>query len=314
MRSSVLEDLESCIVVFNHPFMILSDFNQVEFESDKLSKNTRAISGAYDFNIWRVSNELVDIPFKGPRYTWCNNRKGDKRVYERIDQELGSKDWFSLFPNIATKHYHIQILDNAPIELDLNLTRNVSKKLYKMDAWVFSYEECIGLIKESWNFCLTGTPVYIVARKLARVRSQVKKWAFDKRQEWRQKWDNFDIKLEQGMYIAIKEGNNEFYTKTNEEIIEFSKAVAIVWRQRAKIKWMVEGDTCTKYFFNWVKGRAGRNFILGVKDHDGEWVYDPMKVGNMSLTSFIELYNPERRHEGSAFSAEFRSGFKGSSG
>ncbi|XP_074291821.1 uncharacterized protein LOC141618626 [Silene latifolia] len=121
-------------MALNHPFLIVGDFNQVEFESDKLSANKRVISGAYDFNLWRVSIELVDIPFKGLRFTWCNNRKGDKRVYERIDRALGSKDWFSLFPNTGIKYYPIQNSDHAPIELDLNLVQNVSKKPYKMDA------------------------------------------------------------------------------------------------------------------------------------------------------------------------------------
>ncbi|XP_074297661.1 uncharacterized protein LOC141628413 [Silene latifolia] len=55
---------------------------------------------------------------------------------------------------------------------------------------------------------------------------------------------------------------------------------------------MVEGDTCTKYFFNWVKGRAGRNFIFGVKDREGQWIYDTETVGNMFHDSFCAIYNP----------------------
>ncbi|XP_074301407.1 uncharacterized protein LOC141632794 [Silene latifolia] len=143
MRNSILEDLESCIDSFQYPFLIMGDFNQVEYASDKLSRNTGTISGTLDFNNWRISNELVDNPFKGPRFTWCNNRKVDKRVYERIDRALGSKDWFTIFPNTGIKQDPIQISDHAPIELYLNLTWNVSKKSYKIDAWVFSHEECL---------------------------------------------------------------------------------------------------------------------------------------------------------------------------
>ncbi|XP_074265776.1 uncharacterized protein LOC141588221 [Silene latifolia] len=147
-RKSVLEDLEVHLESFNHPYLIVGDFNQVEYGSDKLSLNKRTISGAYDFNEWRISNELVDIPFKGPRFTWCNNRKGAKWVYERIDRALGSKDWFALFPNTGIKHYPIQISDHAPIEIDLNLTRNTCRKPYKLDAWVLIHEDCLTLIKD----------------------------------------------------------------------------------------------------------------------------------------------------------------------
>ncbi|XP_074271061.1 uncharacterized protein LOC141594982 [Silene latifolia] len=270
MRNSVFAELEVYIRNLDHLFLIMGDFNQVEFGSDKLSCTTSGISGAYDFNIWRISNELVDIPFKGPTFTWCNNRKGKKRVYERIDRALGSKDWFSLFPNTGIKHFPIQISDHAPIELDLNLVRNDNKKPYKIDAWVFDHEECMGIIKEAWKFRWIGTPVYVVARKLGRTRGEIKKWAIDKRQQWNKIWDEFDDKLTKGMETAVNEGDEEPYVRANEEVTGFARAAAIFWRQRAKMKWMVEGDTCTKFFFNWVKGRAGRNYILGIKNEVGD--------------------------------------------
>ncbi|XP_074313557.1 uncharacterized protein LOC141648737 [Silene latifolia] len=255
-RRPVLQELEDCLQKLVYPFLIVGDFNQVEYQSDKLSSSNRTITGAYDFNIWRITNQMVDIPFKGPRYTWCNNQKRKKRVYERIDRALGSKDWLSVFPNTGIKHYPIQISDHAPIELDLQLIKNNKQKPYKLDAWVLEYEESINIIKDIWRHQIWGTPSFRVARKLSRVRHRVKKWALDKRMEWKQKWDDFDNTLEKGIEIAINDGSDELYTKTNEEVREFSKASAVFWKQRAKLKWMVDGDTCTKYFFNWVKVRV----------------------------------------------------------
>ncbi|XP_074271617.1 uncharacterized protein LOC141595550 [Silene latifolia] len=192
MRQTVLEELEECIESLNHPYIIVGDFNQVEFGVDKQSKSTRTIQGAYEFSLWRIKNELVDIPFKGPRFTWCNNRKGDKRVYERIDRAMGSKDLLSIFPNTGIKHYPIQISDHAPFELDLHLTQNTNKKPYKIDAWVMEDEECMGIIRASWLTTVVGTAAYRVARKSAITRQNVKRWALDKRQRWNKKWDDFD--------------------------------------------------------------------------------------------------------------------------
>ncbi|XP_074306225.1 uncharacterized protein LOC141641466 [Silene latifolia] len=88
-RDSVLTSLEECLCNLEYPFLIIGDFNQVKYACDKLSLNENKISGAYEFNNWKLRNELLDIPFKGPRFTWCNNRKDEKRVYERIDKALG---------------------------------------------------------------------------------------------------------------------------------------------------------------------------------------------------------------------------------
>ncbi|XP_074300747.1 uncharacterized protein LOC141632060 [Silene latifolia] len=139
--------------------------------------------------------------------------KGEKRVYERIDKALGSKGWFTIFPETSIKHYPIQISDHAPIEVDLNLTKNNGKKPYKLDAWVLDYPDCIQVIKEVWNINDVGSPTFRVVRKLARVRQSVKKWTLDKLNDWSMKWDDFDKRLEHGIELAISGGGEEEYNQ-----------------------------------------------------------------------------------------------------
>ncbi|XP_074299115.1 uncharacterized protein LOC141630143 [Silene latifolia] len=246
--------------------------------------------GANEFINWKIRNELIDIPFKGPRYTWCNNRKGEKRVYERLDKALASKDWLIYFPNSGIKHYPVQISDHAPIELDLHLTESEGKRPYKMDAWVLDHEECMQGIRASWNLEVVGSPAFRVVRKLARVRTSAKKWALDKRKEWRQVWDEFDKGLVDGLNVDVMGGGDELYSKANEEVKAFARATAVFWKQRAKMRWMVDGDTCTKFFFNWVKGRKGRNYIHGIKGEDGVWSYDHNIVSTAFQRNFMALH------------------------
>ncbi|XP_074288448.1 uncharacterized protein LOC141613604 [Silene latifolia] len=92
------------------------------------------------------------------------------------------------------------------------------------------------------------------------------------------------------MALAIAGNGDEEYTKVNEEVTDFARAAAAFWKQRAKIKWMIDRDTCTKYFFNWVKGRAGRNYIHGVKGSDGNWLYEEGRVRGEFQKAFMDLY------------------------
>ncbi|XP_074290932.1 uncharacterized protein LOC141617667 [Silene latifolia] len=128
-------------------------------------------------------NELVDIPFKGPQFTWCNNQKGQDRVYERLDKAMGSKDWFTFFPNTGLKHYPIQISDHAPIELDFNLISNGSRKPYKLDSWALEHEECVKEVQKAWLTKFKGSPAFQVTRKLAVFKQRMKSWTLDKRQD-----------------------------------------------------------------------------------------------------------------------------------
>ncbi|XP_074290940.1 uncharacterized protein LOC141617673 [Silene latifolia] len=203
---------------------------------------------------------------------------------------MGSKDWFTFFLNTGLKHYPIQISDHAPIEVDFNLIRNVTKKPYKLDSWALDHEECVTEIQKAWYVNFRGSPAFWVTRKLALVRQRVKAWTLDRRQEWKQKWEVFDDRLEKGMELAIQKGKDEEYSKVDEKVRAFARAADMFWKQRAKIRWAIDGDTCTKYFFNWVKGREGRNFIHGIKGDDGNWVYDPSEVSRAFQQYFMGLY------------------------
>ncbi|XP_074277325.1 uncharacterized protein LOC141600966 [Silene latifolia] len=155
-------------------------------------------------------------------------------------------------------------------------------------------DKAFGIDRSAWTAVDSGSPAFRVARKLARVRGSVKKWTLDKKAEWQEKWDEFDRKLEQGINTACMGGGEEEYTRVHEELQAFAAAAAVYWKQRAKVKWTVEGDTCTKFFFNWVKGRAGRNLIHGLRGEDGQWRYDDELVGSEFQRFYMNLYQSSR--------------------
>ncbi|XP_074306400.1 uncharacterized protein LOC141641645 [Silene latifolia] len=80
-------------------------------------------------------------------------------------------------------------------------------------------------------------------------------------------------------------------------LMEFATAAGTYWRQRAKLKWNCEGDTCTKYFFNWVKGRYGANTILGIKKESDEWTFDMKEIGGLFLKHFSTIFKSDAEPE-----------------
>ncbi|XP_074278507.1 uncharacterized protein LOC141602093 [Silene latifolia] len=203
------------------PFLLIGDFNQVEFSSDKLGGSDKLIRGANLFSYWKNLHCLMDSPFKGPRITWCNNRDCPHRIYERLDKGFASNDWLSLFPNTFIKHLPIQISDHAPIILDTN-----------MDL------------------------------------------------------ESYLLDIENG-------GDSVNYESCHKKLLEFSLAAGTYWRQRTKLKWNCEGDTCTKYFFNWVKGWSGANLILGIKKASNEWTFDMKEIGGLFHKHFSTIFKSD---------------------
>ncbi|XP_074305882.1 uncharacterized protein LOC141641104 [Silene latifolia] len=132
-RGAVWESFTNLLNSLDKPFLLIGDFNQVEYSSDKLGADN-LIRGADLLSYWKNTHCLMDIPFKGPRFTWCNNRESPHQIYERLDKGFASNDWFSIFPNTFIKHLPIQISDHAPIILDTNMVLYTKKKVYRLKA------------------------------------------------------------------------------------------------------------------------------------------------------------------------------------
>ncbi|XP_074301412.1 uncharacterized protein LOC141632799 [Silene latifolia] len=289
-RQSVWLDIEHWLSRMDSHFILLGDFNQVEFKEDKLGGNKGSIYGAEFFSEWKVRNSLSDIVYKGPKFTWCNNRKGTKRIYERIDKGLASPLWCSLFPYSGIKHFPIQCSDHAPIVFDTGFFEPHKRKIFRMEAWAFEYEETLQLLKQEWFHYDRGSPVTKLLRKLRRTRNVFKKWTLNKRKSWNEKWSEFDNKLEFELERVFSGHSEDGYQKWHDSYIEFNKAATLYWRQRSKMHWIKDGDAVTRFFFNSVKHRHDRNLIMGLKKADNSWTFEKQELVGIFDNHFKDIY------------------------
>ncbi|KAL2940648.1 hypothetical protein RDABS01_001648 [Bienertia sinuspersici] len=79
------------------PVVTQGYFNQIE-SSDQKWGGRYSIQGVRAFSTWKTNWELTDIPFHGVHFTWCNNREGNHRVYERLDHATATQDGFNCVP------------------------------------------------------------------------------------------------------------------------------------------------------------------------------------------------------------------------
>uniref|UniRef100_A0A803MDI0 Uncharacterized protein n=1 Tax=Chenopodium quinoa TaxID=63459 RepID=A0A803MDI0_CHEQI len=87
--------------------------------------------------------------------------------------------------------------------------------------------------------------------------------------------------------------------------------MALYWRQRAKINWNYVGDTCSRFFFDFVKGRRARNFIEGIKNGNGEWITEREEIGNIAMSYFCQLYDCNTHASSQNREIEIAQGLKG---
>ncbi|KAK9756426.1 hypothetical protein RND81_01G096300 [Saponaria officinalis] len=292
-RKEMWEYLETWLIQNPKPFIIFGEINQVDYSMDKLGGSSSFIEGAEWFNAWKCRMNLLDVQAKGPKFTWTNKRDGNDRLFERLDKAYISHDLFSFYPDVGVQHFPIQFSDHAPIEINFSMNRPSGRRPYKIEAWNLELSDCIDLIQNAWKEDFRGSPSFRCLRKLSTVRSLLKNWSITKKNEWGKRWDDFDLSLETALSNGLKDGNFMEYNNIHDKLVEFSTAAASYWKQRAKLKWAIEGDTPSRFFFNWAKGRANANSIFCVKDVTGSWQYRMEDIRGIFRNHFESLFSQE---------------------
>lgn len=76
----------------------IGDFNEIPDQLKKGGGLPKDQSKIDKFNGLINDLSLIDLGFKGSKYTWCNNRQGHDRVRERLDRTLSNIEWVTTFP------------------------------------------------------------------------------------------------------------------------------------------------------------------------------------------------------------------------
>lgn len=62
---------------------------------------------------------LIDLGYKGNKFTWYNKTKADKDIFARLDQAPVDHIWSYLYPDAVLTNLPIVKSDHAPILLNM---------------------------------------------------------------------------------------------------------------------------------------------------------------------------------------------------
>ncbi|KAH7855899.1 hypothetical protein Vadar_030351 [Vaccinium darrowii] len=139
------------------PWLCMGDFNQVLSGSDKVGghyPNQNLISSFHEL----VSDcGLVDLEFKGPKFTWRNNRSGDKFIMERLDMAFANSKWRELHDKAMVFIEPAIGSDHNPLILNTDVPLNKVGKPFRFESFWVTEEGCKAVIQESWSLIMDGS-------------------------------------------------------------------------------------------------------------------------------------------------------------
>ncbi|KAL2901091.1 Nucleoporin ndc-1 [Bienertia sinuspersici] len=242
-----LQEDRNLLLIYRSPYINERDFNQITSLSRKWGGSV-TIPGGGVFNNWLATWALIDIPFHGTPFTWCNNREGDECVYERLDRVYVTQEWLHRFPKSISVSFPISLSDHSPILFDSLPTVGRRKSPIKMESWCLGFNEVQDMIYEQWHTEINGSPMFSCTRKLKLIRFDMFKWCKSYKQCNLISWDEVHQSCAQLQLRIGQQPDHQAERILHQKVVLEAQVKLDYWKQRSKGRWLELADTNTKFF------------------------------------------------------------------
>lgn len=107
---------------------------------------------------------LVDLGYKGNKYTWTNKRKLGSNILEWLDRLLANYDWLNLFSETLVRHLPRTHSDHSPLLLTLQSSRVTKSPIFYLETMWTAHLDFIIILRDSWH---PSPPLVMQSRSLS---------------------------------------------------------------------------------------------------------------------------------------------------
>jgi exonuclease III len=264
-KSRFLSELFAVCSRSQVPLLIGGDFNIIRKAEEK-NKPGGVNKWSSLFNSIIDQYGLVEFDLKNRLYTWSNNRSDP--TFEKLDRFLASPDWDLAYNNISVVGLNISFSDHAPLCLRTDAIPTASKD--------FKYELCWRLrpdfhklVKDNWSLPVRARrkrarhSIDVWKLKIKRLRQMLKGWNINVEGHYKKLKKNLISKIDILDKASEVSGLSE--TDRLEKLdleMNLRKIVDeenIRLKQKARDKFMLNGDENSKYFHLLAKHKKGNS-------------------------------------------------------
>ncbi|XP_023768544.1 uncharacterized protein LOC111917117 [Lactuca sativa] len=267
-------DLSNLIKSRDVMWILMGDFNAVRKRDERLNSIFCPYT-AQDFNIFITGEGLFDLKMGGFEYTYFQ-QAGAK--LSKLDRILVCHKFLINFPQASCTSLPREQSDHCPIMLELN-SKDFGPVPFKMfNSWLLrtGFNEVV--IKASSDFKGYGVADSFLLNKLKFIKNRIRSWkAVNLSQEQveietiKNRMVDLDKKVERNDLNGSEKAE---WAKISNRLTELEKLVTLDIKQKARIKWLINGDENSRFFHGFVKNRIRKNHMNGLMIN-GVWSNQP---------------------------------------
>lgn len=266
IRKKLWTDLNKDNHSINNCWMVVGDFNSVTSAEEVSAPESFNQRRSSNFNDWIFREELVDIGYTGPSFTWMRGK--DKTTFRgaRLDRALCSTDWLNQFPN--TKVHHLPNLnsDHSPILISIDRGQRKQKGRFRFQfAWM-TQKDFSKTVRDNWkdeDNTLSNT------NHLAPVLGTWNKNYFGNIHKRKRRTEARIAGVQRAMATKCNNGLIKLEKDLRLEMEEILRQEEMYWFQQSKEEWIRSGDRNTQYYHAAATIRKAHKKTFKLKNVEG---------------------------------------------
>ncbi|XP_042485018.1 uncharacterized protein LOC122065291 [Macadamia integrifolia] len=249
-RRSLWSDLAS-ISTISSPWVVIGDFNATLMSHEKRGPGNFNLGSAVEFQAMADSCMLFPYPSQGKKYTWSNNRKRGN-VLAVLDRSFYNEQWIDEFKNVFQGVLTCSASDHSPLLIQSFAVPKPPNIPFRFHSFWMENNGFLPLVENVWSQSVSGNPISRLAQRLKNVKLAVKAWAKGAFPNLNEEVDKATSNLKRVQDSIAESGmtdllfNEEADARTG--LLNASKLHEKMWSEKAKIKWLKNGDRNSKFF------------------------------------------------------------------
>ncbi|XP_042511719.1 uncharacterized protein LOC122086843 [Macadamia integrifolia] len=292
MRRQLWLDLELSISALV-PWSVMGDFNATLFSHEKRGPGKFNLGSAAEFQAMVDACELLSIPSQGKKFTWTNNRRRGHAVAV-LDRSFCNGKWIDVFRNVKQRVLLSSVSDHAPLIVVSDDVQRPTNIPFRFHSFWMENDQFISVVEEAWKTSIGGNPIFVLAQKLKQVKENLKVWARANFPNLNDEVDKAKLELKKVQdMIEVAGMNDELFNREADAktvLLKANQMYEKLWAEKAKLRWMKNGDCNSKIFHLSVKLRRLKNQITSLKKEDGTWVSDQQGI-SFYVSDFFEKFH-----------------------
>ncbi|XP_026450966.1 uncharacterized protein LOC113351131 [Papaver somniferum] len=276
-------ELEDIRTIIYEPWCVGGDWNVIlcQAERNRAGGNKRNIK---NFRNFLDSQNLLDIPMGGGRFTWKNSQNSP--LLQRLDRFFMSMEWEDKCLGLVQTRLIRPVSDHAPILLSWNGGTSF-KSPFRFENYFLSHPDFLNSLRIWWNnLTFSGNPSYILAKKLQGLKFFIKKWG-------RENFGSLQAEVDRlENLIDVMDSLEEINGLSQEEFAEREDfRIRHKYRSKGITSLVINDNTC--HDKDVINAEAKRFYIdLFKEDHALRPTFDDMHLPSMSVQHSIMLEKP----------------------